>query len=126
MKREIEILDKQILISIIFIVTIVISIILTYDEKQYKLKRKTIFSPKTDKYINLLNRILSLAILFYLLYLNYETYQIAKQKGRNLHPFKHQIQASILSTIAGIIVLYVVFENWYENPNITTLENPII
>jgi len=49
-----------------------------------------------------------------------------KQKKVNLDPFKHQIYASIFSVISALIVLYVVIENWYQNPNINSIENPIV
>lgn len=125
-EKEITLLNYQIITSIFFIISIFISIILTYDEKQDILKKDTLFSKKFDKYLNLFNRILALTIISFILYINYETYKIQKQKRNNLDPFRHQIYASIFSVVSALIVLYVVIENWYENPNITSIENPTI
>lgn len=127
MKEEkLKLLNYQILSSILFIISIFISIILTYDEKQELLNKKGVFSETFDKYLNLFNRIFALGIIIFILYINYTTYNIQKQKRINLEPFKHQIYASIFSVISAIIVLYVVIENWYQNPNITSIENPTI
>lgn len=125
-EKELRLINYQILTSILFIASVVISIILTYDERQQLLKKQRLFSETFDKYLNLFNRILSLSIVAFILYINYATYKIKEQKRSNLAPFRHQIYASIFSLISAIIVLYVVIENWYENPNITSIENPII
>lgn len=125
-KEKLKLLDYQIFASVLFIISIFISIILTYDEKRQVLKKQGLFSEQFDKYLNLFNRILSLLIVLFILYINYETYYIQKKKRNNLDPFRHQIYASIFSVISALIVLYVVIENWYENPNITSIENPII
>ena len=125
-EKEIRLLNYQILTYILFIASVIISIVLTYDEKQQVLKNPGLFSEKFDKYLNLFNRILSLSIVAFILYINYANYQIKAQKRSNLAPFRHQIYASVFSLISAIIVLYVVIENWYENPNITNIENPII
>ena len=123
--KEIKLLDYQIDTSIIFVISLIISILLTYDEKLKILKQDKIFSDEVDKYLNLFNRILALIIIAIILYINYETYNLKKKKGCNLRPFKHQIYASLCSLVSAIIVLYVVIENWNTN-NITSIENPTI
>ena len=125
-EKELRLLNYQILTSILFIVSVIISIVLTYDEIKQLLKKHRLFSETFDKYLNLFNRILSLSIVVFILYINYATYQIQKEKRSNLDPFRHQIYASIFSIISAVIVLYVVLENWEDNPNITSIENPII
>lgn len=125
-EKELSLLNYQIITSILFIVSLIISIILTYDEKQGLLKKPGLFSEKFDKYLNLFNRILALLIIATILWINYETYKIQKQKRSNSAPFRHQLYASVFSVISACIVLYVVIENWYSNPNITSIENPTI
>ena len=125
-EKKLTLLNYQIISSILFIISIIISIVLTYDEKQQVLKKTRLFSETFDKYLNLFNRILSLSIVVFILYINYVTYQIQKQKRSNLDPFRHQIYACIFSIISAVIVLYVILENWEDNPNITSIENPII
>lgn len=125
-EKKLDLLNYQIITSVLFIISLIISIVLTYDEKQLLLKHPRLFSEKFDKYLNLFNRILAFFIILVILWINYETYNIQKQKRSNLAPFRHQIYASIFSAISAIIVLYVVIENWDSNPNITNIENPTL
>ena len=126
MEKEEKLLNYQLITSIAFIVSLIISIILTYDEKKELLNEETIFSKDFDKYLNLFNRILALSIVCFILYINYETYKINKNKKTDIKPFEHQIIASVLSIISAIIVLYVVIENWESIPSITNIENPTV
>lgn len=125
-EEQLKSLNYQIITTLLFIISLVISILLTYDQKLELLQKKRIFSETFDKYLNLFNRIFALIIIIFILYINYRDYEMGKQKSTNSAPLKHQIYASILSVISAIIVLYVVLENWEENPNITSIENPII
>lgn len=126
MEKEEKLLNYQLITSIAFIVSLIISIILTYDEKKELLNEETIFSKDFDKYLNLFNRILALSIVCFILYINYETYKINKNKKTDIKPFEHQIIAYIFSIISAIIVLYVVIENWENIPSITNIENPTV
>lgn len=125
-EKELSLLNYQIITSVLFVISLIISIILTYDERQQLLKEPRLFSETFDKYLNLFNRIFALLIIIVILWINYETYKIKKQKGGNIAPFRHQIYASIFSVISAVIVFYVVIENWYSNPNITSIENPTV
>lgn len=125
-EEELKLLNYQIITTILFIISLVISIFLTYDEKQELLNKERIFSETFDKYLNLFNRILALSIIVFILYINFQDYQLGKQKRSNSAPLRHQIYASVFSVISALIVLYVVIENWKENPNITSIENPLI
>lgn len=125
-KEQVTLLNYQLIISFLFIGSLLISILLTYDQKQENLNKQRIFSETFDKYLNLFNRIFALLIIIAILYVNYKDYQINKNKKNNIKPLEHQIIASIFSVISALIVLYVVIENWYENPNISSIENPTI
>lgn len=125
-EQELRTLNYQILLSLLFILTIIISIILTYDQKLEISNKKRLFSKTFDKYLNLFNRLLALFIVSALLYLNYQDYKKGKIKNINQDALRHQVYASIFSFISAIIVLYVVIENWYDIPNISNIENPII
>lgn len=126
MNRKVQLLNYQLIISGLFIISLLISILLTYDERQETLNKQRLFSKTFDKYLNLFNRIFALAIIIAILYINYQDYLLNKNKKSNVKPLEHQIIASVFSVISAIIVLYVVIENWYENPNITSIENPIV
>ena len=99
--------------------------LLTYDEKLKLLNKKRLFTDQNSHYTNLLNRILFLLILIYNLYINYQQYELEKQKRSDLAPFRQQIYASILNTIAAVIILYVVYETLNTNDDIAPIDNTI-
>ena len=68
-KRDLETIDAQFLISTLLAITLIISFIVLYDEKQRIENKKNILGDKY-KYINLFNRILFLLTLTYSLYIN--------------------------------------------------------
>lgn len=123
-EKEIELLNIDITTAVLFIITIIISIYLTYENRQDLLNRKRILNKKDDQYILLFNRLLVLIIVLVILYDNIEGYEIAKEKNKDLKPFKIQIFASILTVITALLILYVVFYNW-DNNSLSDIENPI-
>lgn len=123
-EKEIELLNIDIATALMFIITIIISIYLTYENRQDLLNRKRILNKKDDQYILLFNRLLVLIIVLVILYDNIEGYEIAKEKNKDLKPYKIQILASFLTVITSLLILYVVFYNW-DNNSLSDIENPI-
>ena len=118
-RRDLEAINAQFIISILLAITLIISFIVLYDEKQRIENKENILGDKY-KYVNLFNRILFLLTLIYSLYVNYQQYQ--QKKGGQEAPFKHQVYASVFNVIGGIITLYVVLETWNQ-VNIDDFEN---
>ena len=123
--RQVSLLNAQLFIAFILAITLFTSFLLTYDEKLKLLNKKRLFTDQNSHYTNLLNRILFLLILIYNLYINYQQYELEKQKRSDLAPFRQQIYASILNTIAAVIILYVVYETLTTNDDIAPIENTI-
>ena len=123
--RQVSLLNAQLFIAFILAITLFTSFLLTYDEKLKLLNKKRLFTDQNSHYTNLLNRILFLLILIYNLYINYQQYELEKQKRSDLAPFRQQIYASILNTIAAVIILYVVYETLNTNDDIPPIENTI-
>ena len=123
--RQVALLNAQLFIAFILAITLFTSFLLTYDEKLKLLNKKRLFTDQNSHYTNLLNRILFLLILIYNLYINYQQYELEKQKRSDLAPFRQQIYASILNTIAAVIILYVVYETLNTNDDIAPIENTI-
>ncbi len=122
-KNEEKIIDIQIVATILFIVSLTISLVLTYNDK-YKTKYgKGFFNNETNYKISVLNRILVVILSFVFLYVNYSNKEIAKNKGQKTKPFQLQIMASELSILAALIVTYVVI-NSGEYSLVTSIENP--
>lgn len=117
-------IELQILLSIFFIFTTIISIILLYNEDLYIKYKKFILDPKNVYIISSINRIVILIILLLFLYANYVDKNIDILENKDLKADNLQIIASILTIISGIIVLYITIEYFSTNIN-SSLENPV-
>lgn len=120
-RRNIEL---QILLSIFFIFTTIVSIILLYNEDLYLKYKKFILDPKNAYIIASINRIVILIILILFLYANYVDKNIDIIEHKDLKADNLQILSSILTIISAIIVLYVTLEYFNSNIN-SSLENPV-
>ena len=124
-KEEIKLLNIQLITSLIVIVTVTISLILTYNQKLNLKNKKTIFNKKQTHNISYINRLTILITSIVFLLINYKLYQISKKEGEDLLVYNLQIIASILTTIASIIVFYVVSIE-PAGDEISDIENPVI
>lgn len=124
-KRELTAINIQIIASFASILTIIISIILLYNEKKDIKDEETIFTPEQTQKISVFNRQVLLLIAVIFLIVNYELYDISKKQGENLKPYSLQIVASYLTILASIITLYVV-QNPEDTGEVVDVENPII
>ena len=124
-QEEINLLNTQLITSLIVIITVILSLILTYNQKLDIQNKKTIFTKKQTHNISYINRLTILITTSIFLFINYKLYIISKKEGEDLLVYRLQIIASILSIIAAIIVFYVVtIEPTGEN--ISDIENPVI
>lgn len=123
-KKEVEIINIQLYALLLTLLSAIISIIITYNQKLELKEEKTLYDGKEIFKITLFNRILILSLSFVFLYVNYKLYEISKQQKEDLKPYKLQLIASTLVIISGIIALYVVTLSNIEN--ISDVENPII
>lgn len=127
-KKEIEILNLQLISTFLFIITLIISLLLTYDEKISKISNKHIFQDKTAKKISLYNRIVVVILAFSFVYGNYVNEKIAESRHlKNIKYLKLQVFSGELSLIASIIVLYIVYKNQQnQNFGVADTENPVL
>ena len=117
-------INIQLTALVISLLTAIISIILTYNQKLELQNKKTIFNPKTTLKVTKINRIVILAVTLTFLYVNYQLYQTSKKEKEDLKPYKLQIFSSILVTIASIVTLYVILSSSKES--VADVENPIV
>ena len=126
-KKEIQLLDIQIIATILFIVSLFISIILTYDEKFKLIYNKGIFTDKEANQIALFNRILVVILALTFVYGNYQNEKIAEARNTQTKYLKLQLFSGELSLLGAIIVLYIVYKNQQNtNFNVSDTENPIL
>ena len=122
--EEIKYINYQLIGLGLTIVTTIVAILITYNQKLHLEGKKELFNSNKSLKITKINRttILLIGILF--LYINYKLYKISKEEGENLKSYKLQITASSLTTISAIIALYVVYLSNTET--IADVENPTI
>lgn len=122
--EEIKTLNIQLFALVIVLFSDILAIITTYNQKLDLEGKETLHSPKELYAITLFNRILIVVLSLVFFYVNYKLYEISKDEGEDLKPYKLQIWASILVIASGLIALYVV--RLSNTENIVDIENPII
>lgn len=126
-QKEVNLLNIQMWTTIIYIGSLFISISLTYNDKQNLLNKKGFYSENQSQKLSIGNRWLVLFLTFSYLFINYKNINLAKEKGQKLWPFYLQVFSSELSTLAAIIVLYVVIKTAGEQYSIVSgIENPTL
>ncbi len=123
--KEIQLLYIQVFGSIIFIVTIIVSIILTYNTILEKQGKPKLFNDITANNITLNNRIVLTILTIVFTYINYEFYKINKQKKEDFLQ-KEELLASILTLIAGFLLLHSTVSSINSNNQTTNENTPII
>lgn len=123
-EEEIKLINVQLVALGVALISAVISIVITYNQKLEMENRETIYDSEGAFKVTLFNRILIVIIAFVFLYVNYDLYKISKAEGEDLKAYILQIVASVLTVITGLIALYVVTLSTTEN--LVDVENPII
>lgn len=123
-KEELNAINIQLYTLIFFLVTTIISVLLTYNQKLSLEKKKTLFSSKESLKLTLFNRKLIVILSFVFLYVNIKLYNLSKEEGEDLKPYTLQIVASVLAIVSGLIALYVV--SLSNTETVADVENPII
>ncbi len=123
-KEEIKYINYQLIGLGITLITTVIAIIITYNQKLATAKKEKILSNKDSLKLTYFNRILILLIAILFLYINYRFYEIDKEKGVDIKGDILQITASILTIVGALIAIYVV--SLSNTENIADIENPNI
>ena len=123
-KEEIKYINYQLIGLGITLITTVIAIIITYNQKLGTAKKEKILSNKDSLKLTYFNRILILLIAILFLYINYRFYEKKKKKGVDIKGDILQITASILTIVGALIAIYVV--SLSNTENIADIENPNI
>lgn len=123
-KEEIRNVSIQFYTLFFSLLSIIISIILTYNDKLSTEEKTSFLGKKTNYNLTLFNRILILTIAIAFLYVNYKSYMNAKTKEKKLKSYELQILAALFTLIAASISLYVV--SVLTKETLVDLENPVI
>ena len=123
--EEKELLYLQIFGSIVFIITIIVSIILTYNNIERMDKKKPLFNQKQENSISLTNRLVITTIAIIFTYISYKFYEINK-KANNDEISKKELTASIFALISSFILLKTTIENIKRKSGDNDINIPII
>jgi magnesium-transporting ATPase (P-type) len=120
---EVSASNYQLLLSFILILTIIISISLTYNERQKSLNKKTLYNGNQEQNILRINRTIAFFVGVGFVFLNVQARNRKKRAGNvDLKFSNYQVLASIFTLIAYSIVLYIAFNDKKELS--VQLENP--
>ncbi len=118
--KEIDNFNLQIIASLLFIISIIISIILTYSEKLEILNVNMIDKDKRNK-INIGNRLFAIFIVCLFLYSSFVALDIVKEKNGNLDEQYIRIFINLITLGLALLTLYVSVK--YQNSDIDTGQN---
>lgn len=122
--KEIKLINLSIIAITIFIITLLISLLLNYNEKLKLENKKLIFDEKQGIYTSLINRTIVLIIALYFIYNSY-----IRQKIDNKDDFNSNLEllAAFLAFISSFIAFYIVFINLNNNKfDVSEVEEPTI
>ena len=120
--KEIDNYNLQIVASLLFVVSIFISIFLTYSE-ELRVFNRDAFSRSFLNKVNIFNRIFALGILCVFLYSSFVTRDIAIDKGYDLEEHNFRIFINLITLVPAFLTLYVAVK--YQDEDIDFGESPL-
>lgn len=122
--EEAKLIKWQMGLSCLFILTLIVSLTLSYNELLKHQKKEPLYDKETENSILITNRSIAFLIAVAFLAINYIDKDLKTQYNEgNLKYADLQIDASIITIIASIIVLYVAIDGASGS---TQIENPEI
>lgn len=125
-QKHIQLLNEQMLATMLFVGTLIVSILLTYDEIKELSNEKKLFSNIQANNISLVNRIIVVILGIYFVYNSYTNQKLGELENKNLKYLKLQTTSSLIALSASLIVLYIIIQNVSSNFNVTQVENPVL
>lgn len=119
--EQLTIIDGQLLGCILYIISLVASIIIILNQRKRALNQEEFLTAEESQTIALLNKIFILALILWFLYLNNRAKNFAANTNQDTSALNLQVIASIISLIPALIGLYVVITN-FSNSNLQTAE----
>lgn len=122
-QEEIKILNLQNIVTIVYIISLLLSIYITNVDKDCIIHHDK-KHPNTIK-LSLFNRTLVVLLTILFLYISIQNKKIGIKKGKKTDLYNLQVMASGITLISTLIVLYVVIKSMGENYTIISgVSNP--
>lgn len=122
---QVSLFYLQTLLSSGFIITILISISLSYNEILKFQNKKPLYNSEMESKILVFNRSLSVLIAIGFLWLNIQDKKYIPEDEEDLKHANLQIDASLLNLIGSLIVLYVALDS-INDLNSSDFNNPAL
>lgn len=123
-KQKSKLIDKQEVLTIIFIIALIISFFLLEDKKRELSHKKRLFNNKKAQDIALFQSILVLAISISFSFIRKNFYDISKFYNDNdTSDLFLQLKVSVLPIITAVVGLYIIIKNYNNNLNAAEIEN---
>lgn len=122
-EKELKAINEQIVATILFLGTIIVSLSLSIDKRQKILNKKAIYSNEKAQNIAIINRIIVVFIVLIYLQIDKENLDIIKEKQNQTNLANLQIIAELITLIAALIALYITYNSKTED---ISIENPEI
>ncbi|MBQ9023687.1 MAG: hypothetical protein IJ105_00530 [Bacilli bacterium] len=122
-----NLINLNVLSSILFIIGSFISLSITLDEKRNINNQKKIYSNEEALNISFYNRILILIAVLISLYVGFSNYKSEKNNTRAKYKSSLLLTTNILTVISALIILYVSYLNKQDQSlTVSDVENPLI
>ncbi|MBQ8892231.1 MAG: hypothetical protein IJ068_05190 [Bacilli bacterium] len=105
-EKELKLINGQIIGILLFIISLLISLLIIYNEKLIKLNKPYFFTNHESLNITLINRILLVILGIYFVY------DAIERKKLNNTDSNLQIIASLLALAASLVILYIIIINY--------------
>lgn len=123
-EQKSKLIDKQEVLTIIFIIALIISFFLLEDKRRELSHKKRLFNNKKAQDIALFQSILVLAISISFSFIRKNFYDISKFYNDNdTSDLFLQLKVSVLPIITAIVGLYIIIKNYNNNLNAAEIEN---
>ena len=122
-QKKVKLLNIQLIAILGFMVSLIISFLLTCDKKLSLENKKDIFTDEESQNIVLFQSILLIVVTLTFLYINYNQYKILKEtKDSDEKDLLLQVDSSILAIVSALIGFYIIIKNYKNNLNIAEIE----
>ena len=122
-----NLLNLQLISSIVFILSSLVSLTITFDEKNRNEKKKGYFTTKQTLNISFYNRIVILAAVLISFYVGYKNFDNEDDNTMGKYKSGLLFSTNVLTLIGSLIILYVSYLNKKEQSlTPSDVENPLI
>lgn len=122
-QKELKAINEQIVATILFLGTIIVSLSLSIDKRQKILNQKILYTDDRAKQIAITNRIIVVLIIIFYLQIDKENLDIMKEKNNQTNLATLQIIAEVITLLASLLALYITYNSNFES---ISIENPEI